>query len=98
MVHVQDVAVPAGVVVDVPVEAGCAAVERVWRMGWPFHARRRLRGLHLQATDGPWSAGDGAEVRGPLRALLLLLTGRTRAALPELTGPGVARLEGSVPR
>lgn len=92
MVHVQDVAVPSGTVVDVPVEAGCAAAERVWRMGWPFHARRRLRGLHLRATDGPWSAGDGADVHGPMRALLLLLTGRTQAALPDLAGPGVAAL------
>lgn len=94
----QDVAVPSGVVVDVPTEAGCAAAERIWRMGWPFHTRRRLRGLHLRATDGPWSAGDGAPVEGPLRALLLLLTGRTQAALPELAGPGVARLGGPVPR
>jgi hypothetical protein len=33
----------------------------------------------------------GDEVRGPIAALLLLLTGR-RAALPELSGPGAARL------
>lgn len=91
IVHVQDVAVPLGLRVEPPVEAAVAGAERVWRMGWPFHARRRLRGLHLRATDAEWSAGEGAEIRGPVRALLLLLTGRTDAALPELTGPGVSR-------
>ena len=61
-------------------------------MGWPFWARRRLRGLRLTATDTDWSAGQGAELRGPIQAVLLLLTGRTAAALPQLDGSGVARL------
>lgn len=93
LVHVQDVAVPLGRTVPMPLEAAAAGAERVWRMGWPFHARRRFRGLHLSATDVVWSAGEGDAVRGPARALLLLLTGRTGAALPELSGPGVHRLE-----
>jgi hypothetical protein len=29
------------------------------------------------------------ELRGPIRILLLLLTGRTATALPHLSGPGV---------
>jgi hypothetical protein len=61
-------------------------------MGWPFWAKRRLRGLRLVATDTAWSAGEGAEVRGPAQALLLLLTGRTEAALPHLDGPGARHL------
>lgn len=95
LVHIQDVAVPLGRRVEMPLEPARTGAERVWRMGWPFWARRRLRGLRLVATDVAWSAGRGpadAEVRGPISALLLLLTGRTAAALPELTGPGVARL------
>lgn len=92
MVHIQDVAVPLGLEVAMPLDAAREGATRVWRMGWPFWARRRLRGLRLTATDVDWSAGEGAEVRGPVRALLLLLTGRTAAALPHLTGPGVARL------
>jgi hypothetical protein len=50
-------------------------------------ARRRLRGVRLVATDVEWTAGSGAEVTGPIDALLLLLTGRVAAALPRLTGP-----------
>ena len=92
LVHVQDVAVPLGLTVEMPLPAARAGLERVWRMGWPFWAKRRLRGLHLRATDVDWSAGTGDEVAGPASALLLLLTGRTAAALPALSGPGTARL------
>ncbi len=88
LVHVQDIAIPLGLTVAMPVDAARAGAERVWRMGWPFWAKRRLRGLRLVATDAEWSAGAGAEVRGPVQALLLLLTGRTETALPHLDGPG----------
>jgi hypothetical protein len=45
--------------------------------------------VRLLATDADWSAGAGAELRGPIRMLLLMLTGRTMTALPHLSGPGV---------
>lgn len=92
MVHIQDVAVPLGLTVAMPLDAAREGADRVWRMGWPFWARRRLRGLRLVAVDIEWSAGEGGEVRGPIQALLLLLTGRTDAALPHLRGPGAERL------
>jgi uncharacterized protein (TIGR03083 family) len=92
LVHVQDIAVPLGRTVEMPLEAARTGAERVWRMGWPFWARRRLRGLRLHATDVAWQAGSGEEVRGPVRSLLLLLTGRTGAAVPDLDGLGTARL------
>jgi len=89
---VQDVALPLGLTTAMPVDAAREGAQRVWRMGWPFWARRRLRGLRLIATDVDWSAGEGVEVRGPVRALLLLLTGRIDAVRPQLSGPGVDRL------
>jgi uncharacterized protein (TIGR03083 family) len=89
-VHTQDIAVPLGIPHPVPTPAGVAGFERVWTMGWPFWARRRLRGLRLVATDAPVDVGAGAAVEGPLAALLLLVTGRTEAAARRLTGPGVA--------
>ena len=92
LVHVQDVALPLGVECPSPPAAAREGVERVWRMGWPFWAKRKLRGLRLEATDVDWTVGDGPVVRGPAQALLLLLTGRAAAALPALAGPGVARL------
>ncbi|HUR73091.1 MAG TPA: maleylpyruvate isomerase family mycothiol-dependent enzyme [Sporichthya sp.] len=96
LVHVQDVALPLGRAVEMPLEPARAGLERVWRMGWPFWAKRRLRGLHLRATDVSWSAGTGEQVDGPAWAMLLLLTGRTAAALPSLSGPGTPRLTASV--
>lgn len=92
LVHVQDVAVPLGLPAPMPVDAAREGADRVWRMGWPFWARRRLRGMRLVATDVGWTAGEGAEIRGPVQALLLLLTGRTDAALPHLAGPGLHQL------
>jgi uncharacterized protein (TIGR03083 family) len=94
LVHVQDVAVPLDRTVAMPLAAAREGADKVWLMGWPFWARRRLRGLRLSATDVEWARGDGVEVRGPVQALLLLLTGRTGAALPQLTGSGVQRLAG----
>jgi uncharacterized protein (TIGR03083 family) len=62
-----------------------------------FTPRRRLAGLHLEATDLSWSWGSGATLAGPAEALMMALTGR-RAALADLDGPGVrvlaARLSG----
>ncbi|WP_327003305.1 maleylpyruvate isomerase family mycothiol-dependent enzyme [Dactylosporangium sp. NBC_01737] len=87
LVHGQDIAVPLGLPHPVPVAAAVDGATRVWSMGWPFWARRRLRDVRLVATDADWTAGTGgAEVRGPIDALLLLLTGRRKAALPRLTG------------
>jgi uncharacterized protein (TIGR03083 family) len=92
LVHSLDIAIPLGRDLPMPAEAAAAGATRVWRMGWPFWSRRRLRGLALEATDTRWSAGSGELVTGPMEALLLLVTGRTGAALPRLTGLGVRRL------
>lgn len=54
-----------------------------------------LRGIRAVATDVDWSHGSGPEVRGPGEALLLALAGRP-AALPELSGPGLAVLAARV--
>lgn len=93
LVHGQDVAVPLGRPRSMPVEAARTCATRVWTMPWPMSATfPRPRGLRLVATDADWSAGEGELVTGPVQALLLLLTGRTDAALPHLAGPGVAAL------
>lgn len=91
-VHTQDIAVPLDLDHPLPIEPGMAGFERVWSMGWPFWAKRRLRGLRLVASDAPVDVGTGQVVEGPLAALLLLVTGRTEAARARLTGPGVGTL------
>jgi len=87
LVHGQDIAIPLGLSRPMPLVPAGAAVTRVWGMGFPFWARRRFRGFRLTATDLDWSAGVGAEIRGPISAQLLLLTGRL-AALTMLDGDG----------
>ena len=91
LVHAQDIALPLGVDHAMPVEAARAGAQRVWTMGWPFWARRRLDSYRLVATDIDWAVGEGTTVEGPVSALLLLLTGRT-ALLGRLTGPGAEQL------
>ncbi|ASN53170.1 maleylpyruvate isomerase family mycothiol-dependent enzyme [Sinomonas sp. R1AF57] len=91
LVHTQDIAIPLGLAHRMPVDAAAACTEQVWRVAFPFNARRRLAGFGLRATDADWQAGDGPAVEGPIEALLTLLTGR-RAWLHRLAGPGVARL------
>ncbi len=54
-------------------------------------AGRRIRGLHLVATDLEWQHGTGLEVRGTGEALLMAMTGRP-VVVDELTGPGRATL------
>lgn len=54
-------------------------------------AGRRIRGLHLRATDVTWEHGDGPEVSGTGEALLMAMTGRP-SVVTELSGPGVPTL------
>ncbi len=95
LVHGQDIALPLGIRRGVPVDAARSGATRVWTMGWPFWARRKLHDFRLAATDTSWTVGTGPDIRGPIAALLLLLTGRP-AALPHLTGDGLPRLTASL--
>jgi uncharacterized protein (TIGR03083 family) len=91
LVHGQDIAVPLGRTLPIPPGLAAIAADRVWSRPRMFHARRKLASYRLVANDAPWAAGQGAEISGPIGALLLLLTGRP-AALPQLSGPGAAGL------
>jgi uncharacterized protein (TIGR03083 family) len=91
LVHGQDIAVPLGLNRPMPPGAAADGATRAWNMGYPFWARRRLRGYRLTATDIDWQVGTGAEVRGPISAQLLLLTGRL-SALTMLDGDGASAI------
>jgi uncharacterized protein (TIGR03083 family) len=85
MVHSQDIVVPLGRPLPIPVEAAAGAATRVWTTGWPWRAARTFAGHRFVATDTDWSVGEGHAVEGPMASILLLLTGRT-AAVPALAG------------
>jgi hypothetical protein len=74
-----------------PLEAARASAETYCRRSFPFNTKRRLAECRLEATDVDWSSGEGEPVRGPIAALLLLITGRP-AALTSLDGDGVPLL------
>jgi uncharacterized protein (TIGR03083 family) len=93
LVHAQDIAIPLGREFVMPPEAAAVSASRTLSMRWPPPpaAVRIARRFRFTATDTAWSAGDGPEVRGPMAALLLVITGRT-AGMARLTGSGVAEL------
>ncbi|WKG07264.1 maleylpyruvate isomerase family mycothiol-dependent enzyme [Nocardia sp. PE-7] len=76
LVHGQDIAVPLGIARVMPTAAAQLSLERVWTMGAPFHARTRLTGYALAATETGWTAGAGTTVSGTAAELLMIVTGR----------------------
>jgi uncharacterized protein (TIGR03083 family) len=95
LVHGLDIAVPLGLPLEITPEAGAEAAAQVRLFDGKSKNRVfrniPLREYRLVATDVDWSAGDGPEIRGPVSALLLLLTGR-RVGLGDVTGPGAEAL------
>jgi uncharacterized protein (TIGR03083 family) len=95
LVHGQDIAIPLGRELSMPAEAAAVAASRVWSTRGTRLARVfgqvPFDGIRLTADDVTWSVGDGREIRGPVSAILLLLTGR-QAALSRLSGDGLADL------
>ncbi|MQY25492.1 maleylpyruvate isomerase family mycothiol-dependent enzyme [Nocardia aurantia] len=87
IVHGQDIAIPLGRTLTTEPAAVAAAATTAAGIGRPIWDAHRLDGLRLRATDIDWEFGAGREIRGPVLALLLLVTGRT-ALRHELTGDG----------
>lgn len=93
VVHGEDIAVPLHRSIEHSTPALIACADFAKSAQPLVGCRKRIAGLRLRATDVDWSTGDGPEVRGPLVALLLAMCGR-KAALPTLTGDGVATIKG----
>ncbi len=56
-------------------------------------AKKRIAGLRLAATDGPFTTGSGPLVSGPTTALVMAMTGRATYC-DDLEGDGVKLLRG----
>lgn len=78
LVHGQDIAVPLGIDLPMPVEAAAEAAHRLARMKFPINAMRQLDGVRLVATDADFAAGQGREVRAPIRDIVMILAGRAQ--------------------
>lgn len=92
LVHSQDIAIPLARPHPMPIEPAVVAARRAHRLGFLFIDAARRRHVEIRATDAEFAVGSGPLVEGPISAVLLLLTGRTTAALPDLGGPGLERL------
>jgi hypothetical protein len=92
LVHGGDIMLPLGLPFE-PNEDRAALALDFLAGPWRFALTRLniLRGLQLRATklDRTWR--DGAEIRGPVAALMMSACGRT-AMLEQLDGPGLSIL------
>lgn len=94
VIHQMDVGRPLGVPDLSPLDVVTASATYV--AGNRFlGGARRVAGLRLVATDADWSLGQGPVVSGPVRDLLLVVSGRP-AGLPTLHGDGLATITARV--
>jgi uncharacterized protein (TIGR03083 family) len=91
VVHGEDIRRPLGIVRDHPVDVLTRVARYYAGSDQVVLARGRVRGLRLDATDGPFSTGSGPLVAGRTLALVMAMTGR-QAFCDDLTGAGVAAL------
>lgn len=96
VVHAQDVRRPLGLPGTPSVEAATAVARFFAQRDFTVTGRSAVRGLRLEATDGPFSTGTGPEVSGTTLALTMAMAGR-RAYCEDLTGPGVPTLRDRCP-
>ena len=91
VVHGEDIRQPLGLSSDTSPEAIAACLDMYEKASFPVGTKKRIAGLRLVCTDVDWSHGEGPEVSGPGRSLLLAMTGRS-AGLDGRSGPGLATL------
>jgi uncharacterized protein (TIGR03083 family) len=93
IVHGEDIRRPLGIRRDYPVTALTTVANYYQGSDLVVPAQKRVRGLRLAATDGPFTAGSGPLVSGTTLALIMAMTGRTLYC-DELDGDGVSALSG----
>jgi uncharacterized protein (TIGR03083 family) len=91
LVHAEDIRRPLGIAHAYPVDAAAQVANFYQGSNLLIGAKSRIAGLKLRATDAHWQHGEGAEVSGPIMALVMAMTGRG-AELDQLSGAGVATL------
>lgn len=91
VIHSLDICEPNGWELNLPVDRLRRVLSTLVTLGGPFGGKRRAEGLHFDTTDIDWRCGCGDHVRGPSKAMLLALAGRTPMC-EQLTGEGVGEL------
>jgi uncharacterized protein (TIGR03083 family) len=91
VVHAQDIRRPLGLTRVPSVDALTPVAEFFARRNFAVPSSSRIADLHVQADDGPFTAGSGPLVTGSTLALVMSMAGRAPYA-DELDGPGVQLL------
>jgi len=76
LVHGQDIAVPLGIDRPMPAAAAAASANHMWHMRFPMQPAKQFTGIRLVATDADFAAGEGYEIKAPIRDILMAITGR----------------------
>ncbi|MEU4623348.1 maleylpyruvate isomerase family mycothiol-dependent enzyme [Actinoplanes sp. NPDC023801] len=87
LVHSQDIRHPLGIGTEPDVRALTAVADFYARRDFAVPSKTLASGLRLTATDGPFTAGEGATVSGTTLALVMTMAGR-RAYIEHLEGEG----------
>ncbi len=93
VVHSEDIFRALGAYHEHPTEHLLAVADFYKGSSLIVGAKKRIAGLSLSATDADWKTGEGPQVSGPLIALIMAMTGRSKP-LEDLSGDGVASLRG----
>jgi uncharacterized protein (TIGR03083 family) len=91
VVHGEDIRRPLGLVRDYPAATLSALLRYYAGTDQVVIAKKRVRGLRLEAADTGVTIGEGDAVRGRSLALIMAMTGRG-AYCAELSGSGVPEL------
>ncbi|MWV51391.1 maleylpyruvate isomerase family mycothiol-dependent enzyme (plasmid) [Rathayibacter sp. VKM Ac-2803] len=91
VVHGEDIRRPLGLVRDYPAATLTALLRYYAGTDQVVIAKKRVRGLRLEAVDTGITLGEGDAVRGSTLALIMAMTGRA-SYCAELSGAGVSTL------
>ena len=92
VVHGQDIRRVVGLEHAPSVEAATEVARFFAKRDFTVAGHSAIAGLRLEATDGPFRAGDGLPVSGTTLALMMAMAGRG-IYCADLTGPGMPTLE-----
>jgi uncharacterized protein (TIGR03083 family) len=91
IVHAEDIRQPLGIHRDYPITTLSRLASYYQGSDLVVPAKRRIAGLRLQASDGPFATGSGPLASGSTLALIMAMTGRVTYC-DQLDGDGAATL------
>jgi uncharacterized protein (TIGR03083 family) len=91
IVHGEDIRWPLGIHRDYPITTLTQLANYYQGSDLVVPAKKRIVGLRLQASDGPFATGSGPLVSGSTLALIMAMTGRVTYC-DQLDGDGAATI------